>query len=221
MAGCKSGWDDERRDLAAVPCALPALNRRLEPPLPRRPSRPQPAAPTVGQATTVGGKTTSQCDAEYAANKAAIKSSGQTKRAFVAACRAGNELFRREPPPLPPQPSGAHRLTCSRTGSGPSPDNLQPSTSGNRRRRVHVRPTSSFSLPVAYGRLGQCAIGRLSFRRNAQLRAYEGRRVYVRGRRQGRRRQGGGERASSLTVGVLRHPRGVSIRPYGRSASPR
>jgi hypothetical protein len=30
-----------------------------------------------------------QCDAEYAANKAAIKASGQTKRAFVGACRLG------------------------------------------------------------------------------------------------------------------------------------
>jgi hypothetical protein len=44
------------------------------------------AAPTQAAAT---GKTTSQCNAEYAANKAAIKASGQTKHAFVAACRAG------------------------------------------------------------------------------------------------------------------------------------
>ncbi len=36
--------------------------------------------------------TSSQCDAEYAANKA-IKASGQTKRAFVAACRTGNETI--------------------------------------------------------------------------------------------------------------------------------
>ena len=51
-------------------------------------------APTYGQAPATGvGKTTSQCDAEYAANKAAIKASGQTKRAFVAACRAGNEII--------------------------------------------------------------------------------------------------------------------------------
>ncbi len=52
---------------------------------------PAPAAPTNGQApATSAVKTTSQCDAEYAANKAAIKASGQTKRTFVAACRAGN-----------------------------------------------------------------------------------------------------------------------------------
>jgi hypothetical protein len=43
-----------------------------------------------GEVTATGaGKTASQCDDEYAANKTAIKASGQTKRAFVAACRAG------------------------------------------------------------------------------------------------------------------------------------
>src|SRR6516225_2167456 len=44
------------------------------------------AAATQAAAT---GKSASQCNAEYAANKAAIKASGQTKRGFVAACRAG------------------------------------------------------------------------------------------------------------------------------------
>jgi hypothetical protein len=47
---------------------------------------PSGTAPTQASAT---GKTTSQCNAEYAANKAAIRASGQTKRAFVAACRSG------------------------------------------------------------------------------------------------------------------------------------
>jgi hypothetical protein len=43
-------------------------------------------APTQASAT---GRTLSECNAEYAANKVAIKASGQTKRAFVAACRLG------------------------------------------------------------------------------------------------------------------------------------
>ncbi|MGA2486888.1 MAG: hypothetical protein ABSF49_12990 [Roseiarcus sp.] len=34
-------------------------------------------------------KTAKECDTEYAANKAAIKASGQTKKDYVAACRAG------------------------------------------------------------------------------------------------------------------------------------
>lgn len=33
-------------------------------------------------------KTAAQCNADYAANKAAVKASGQTKKAYVAACRA-------------------------------------------------------------------------------------------------------------------------------------
>ena len=42
---------------------------------------PAPAAPlpTYGQAAGGAGKTTSQCDAEYAANKAAIRASGQNQ----------------------------------------------------------------------------------------------------------------------------------------------
>ena len=63
-------------------------------------------APTAG-----GGMTTSQCDAEYATNKVAIKASGQTKKAFVAACRAGNATIPQgtaaAPPPSSSQPPAA------------------------------------------------------------------------------------------------------------------
>jgi hypothetical protein len=52
-------------------------------------SAPAPPGTTYGQAAGAG-ITTRQCDDEYEANKAAIKASGQTKRAFVAACRSGN-----------------------------------------------------------------------------------------------------------------------------------
>jgi hypothetical protein len=37
-------------------------------------------------------KTAKECDADYAANKATIKASGQTKKDYVAACRAGTEV---------------------------------------------------------------------------------------------------------------------------------
>ena len=59
------------------------------------PAAPAPAAPAPApvQMPAATMKTASQCDAEYAANKAAIKASGQTKRAFVAACRAGTETI--------------------------------------------------------------------------------------------------------------------------------
>jgi hypothetical protein len=39
-------------------------------------------------APPASAKTAAQCNADYAANKAAIKASGQTKKAYVAACRA-------------------------------------------------------------------------------------------------------------------------------------
>jgi hypothetical protein len=52
------------------------------------PSGLGPAEPTPSQASA-NGKTASQCATDYAANKAAIKGSGQTKRTFIAACRHG------------------------------------------------------------------------------------------------------------------------------------
>jgi hypothetical protein len=68
-------------------------------------SAPAPAPAAPGQADGQdAGKTTSQCDAEYAANTAAIKASGQTKRAFVAACRAGNETIPQGTAAAPPAP---------------------------------------------------------------------------------------------------------------------
>ena len=75
---------------------------------------PSTYAPTVSPAqapTAGGGMTTSQCDAEYSTNKAAIKASGQTKKAFVAACRAGNATIPQgtaaAPPPSSSQPPAA------------------------------------------------------------------------------------------------------------------
>ncbi len=68
-------------------------------------------APTTAQAP-MAGKTASQCNAEYAANKAAIRAGGQTKREFVAACRSGNETIppgsAAAPAPMPaPAPAPA------------------------------------------------------------------------------------------------------------------
>jgi hypothetical protein len=53
------------------------------------------SAASVCLALTMSGgaasaKTAKECNADYAANKATIKASGQTKAAYVAACRADN-----------------------------------------------------------------------------------------------------------------------------------
>lgn len=71
-----------------------------------------PAAPslTVAQAPATAN-TASECNAEYAANKAAIRSSGQKKADFIAACRAGNETV----PTAAAAPTRAtHSSVCAR-----------------------------------------------------------------------------------------------------------
>jgi hypothetical protein len=72
-------------------------------------SAPVPTAPAPPPTQTSAGdtKTASQCNAEYAANKAAIKASGQTKRDFVAACRTGSETIPQGAAITPPAPAPA------------------------------------------------------------------------------------------------------------------
>ena len=88
------------------------------------PAAPAPA-PSAAQAPAgPAGKTTAQCDAEYAANKAAIKASHQTKRAFVAACRAGTET-------IPPGTAGAPApapIPAPAAAATPAPMSPAPST---------------------------------------------------------------------------------------------
>jgi pyruvate/2-oxoglutarate dehydrogenase complex dihydrolipoamide acyltransferase (E2) component len=84
-----------------------------------------PAAPASAPAPAATMKTAKECDAEYAANKAAIKASGQTKRAFVAACRAGNETIPQgaaAPAPMPaPAAAPAPAPTPAATTSAAAP----------------------------------------------------------------------------------------------------
>jgi hypothetical protein len=79
------------------------------------------AAGAVGVLLTLSSglafaKTAAECNAEYAANKVAIRAGGQTKRAFVAACRSGTETIPAAttapatpaaPPPYQPPPAAA------------------------------------------------------------------------------------------------------------------
>ena len=95
VAACRAGT-------ASTPAAAPAAAAPA-------------AAPAAPAATTAaaGGKTAKECNAEYSANKAAIKAGGQTKKDFVASCRAGNEPSRRRP--QPPRPLGRSRSrACAR-----------------------------------------------------------------------------------------------------------
>jgi hypothetical protein len=88
-------------------------------PAPAAAAAPAPAAAPVVTAAA-GGKTAKECNAEYAANKEAIKASGQKKKDFVEACRAGTETVppaaapaaaapapAAAPPPAAPPPAAA------------------------------------------------------------------------------------------------------------------
>lgn len=99
---------------------------------------PAPVAPApITAQAPIAGKTTSQCNEEYAANKAAIRASGQTKREFVAACRAGNETISQgaaaapAPAPAPasapaPAPSTGSLLPWQQPASPPAPAPMAP-----------------------------------------------------------------------------------------------
>jgi hypothetical protein len=96
VAGRKTSRNDERRE--TWPQFLKDCRARLASTTSApaqggfAPAAPAPAPAPVAPATGYV-KTASQCDAEYAANKAAIRASGQTKREFVAACRQGSETI--------------------------------------------------------------------------------------------------------------------------------
>ncbi|MGA2495493.1 MAG: hypothetical protein ABSF67_21590 [Roseiarcus sp.] len=71
-------------------------------------------------------KTAKECDADYAANKATIKASGQTKKDYVAACRAGTEAATTPaatpataPAPVAPAAAPAPRVTPKRAAVAP------------------------------------------------------------------------------------------------------
>ncbi len=156
-------------------------------------------APTTAQAP-MAGKTTSQCNAEYAANKAAIRAAGQTKREFVAACRSGNETIPQgsaaapAPTPAPasaPAPSGGSlfpwQQTASRSCARAGPGQLQRACAPSQKR---IGATGTVPLPWRDRGLGQRALAHLPLSRHARLREHEARRVHVRGRRDRGRQQG-------------------------------
>jgi hypothetical protein len=93
---------------------------------------PAPAAPAP---TAAAGKSAKECNAEYAANKAAIRSSGQKKADFVAACRAGNETIPQgaaaAPPPAPapaPVQNSGSLFPWQQPASAPAPAPMAPAT---------------------------------------------------------------------------------------------
>ena len=196
MEGCQGRRDDERRKLAAGPCAVPCPteNRGSDASADRR-ARPIAPGPTNGQAPTTEVKRASQCDAEYAANNAAIRAAGQSERAFVAACRAGNETI---PQGAATAPAPAPAPTTGSLLPGRNPPPLRPRhprrlrprprrrTAQHQRQLAQAspRPTSKRALiarPIPSS--GSTQNRGLSLRWDTQLREHERGCVHVRGRR--------------------------------------
>jgi hypothetical protein len=95
LAKCR----EEQKGAAAAPAAAPA---------------PAASAPT---ATAAAGKSAKDCNDEYAANKDAIKASGQKKKDFIAACRAGTETV----PPAAAAPAPAPAAPAAAPAPAPAP----------------------------------------------------------------------------------------------------
>ena len=100
------------------------------PAAPAAQAAPAPAAPAP---TAAAAKSAKECNAEYAANKATIRSSGQRKADFIAACRAGNETIPQgaaaapAPAPAPAQNSGS-LFPWQQPASQPAPAPMAPAT---------------------------------------------------------------------------------------------
>lgn len=84
---------------------------------------PPTAAPASNAApAAASGKSAKECDAEYSANKAAIKSGGQTKKDFVAACRTGSETIPTTPAAAaPPSPTPTMAAPAQQAAPAPAP----------------------------------------------------------------------------------------------------
>jgi hypothetical protein len=87
VAACRTG--------SAAPATAPAA------------AAPAAAAPPPAATASGAVKTVKECDAEYSANKAAIKAAGQKKADFVAACRAGAAAPVAAPAAAPAAPAPA------------------------------------------------------------------------------------------------------------------
>lgn len=90
-----------------------------------------PAAPIAAPAATAaakGVKTAKACNEEFAANRDAIQKSGQLKKDFIAACRAGTETIPAAAavPPAKPAAVAPTRPAASTTPAAPAPSTAAP-----------------------------------------------------------------------------------------------
>ncbi len=168
--------------------------------VPAAAATPAPAQTTAAAPATASGqvKSAGACDAEYKANRGALRDAKEKKKDFIAACRA-----------LPPGASDADRHGCdhvrSRAASATADRTRIPAAGRSctvhaastraradnarsacidaiRSEPVRGRGRSQGPLPRRDRRVGEHAIEDLPFRWHEELREHESRRLHVRNR---------------------------------------
>ncbi len=105
---------------------------------------------TLAATVPAGAKTVRECNDEYAANKPAIQGSGQKKKDFVTACRAGTETIpggaaaapapvpaapaptsTQAAPPAAPMPAPAPTIARQRPTAAPAPSHAGSPSAAN------------------------------------------------------------------------------------------
>ena len=108
------------------------------------------AALACSPASAQQTKTAAQCNADYAANKAAIQAAKVKKKDFVASCRSGNEVIpgaaAAAPPPAPAAaaPAAAPAPAPTQTAAPAPSSTLNPFA-----RRKVAPPVTTSGAPVA------------------------------------------------------------------------
>ncbi len=105
------------------------------------------AALAYSPASAQQTKTAAQCNADYAANKAAIQAAKLKKKDFVASCRAGNEVIpgaaAAAPAPAAPAPAPVQTAAPAQTPAPAPSSTLNPFA-----RRKVAAPVATTGAPV-------------------------------------------------------------------------
>ena len=104
------------------------------------------AALAYSPASAQQAKTAAQCNADYAANKAAIQASKLKKKDFVASCRAGNEVI---PGAAAAAPASAAPAPAPVQTAAPAQTPAPSSTLNPFARRKVAPPVATAGAPVA------------------------------------------------------------------------
>lgn len=135
IAACRAGTAPTGS--AATPAAAPAAA-----PAPTAAAKPAPTAAANGV------KTARACNEEYAANRDAIQNSGQLKKDFITACRAGTETIPTAATPAKPVAPVA-RPAASTAPAVPAPSTAAPA--------ARSAPTGANQYATEAQARGRCA----------------------------------------------------------------